>query len=33
MGRFYKDADKFDPLFFSISPRDAELIDPQERLF
>ncbi|MCX4185477.1 SDR family NAD(P)-dependent oxidoreductase [Bacillus amyloliquefaciens] len=32
-GGFIKDADKFDPLFFSISPRDAELIDPQERLF
>ena len=25
--------DKFDPLFFSISPKEAELLDPQERLF
>ena len=25
--------DKFDPLFFNISPREAEIIDPQERLF
>ncbi|MFL0799415.1 MAG: amino acid adenylation domain-containing protein [Agarilytica sp.] len=32
-GGFLKDIDKFDPLFFKISPRDAELIDPQERLF
>lgn len=32
-GGFIDDYDKFDPLFFSIPPRDAEIIDPQERLF
>lgn len=32
-GGFLQDIDKFDPLFFNISPRDAEFIDPQERLF
>ncbi|GEM_PF-983624 len=26
------DKDKFDPTFFNISPRDAELMDPQGRL-
>ena len=32
-GGFLEDIAGFDPLFFNISPRDAELMDPQERLF
>lgn len=32
-GGFLDDIDKFDPMFFQMSPRDAILTDPQERLF
>lgn len=32
-GGFLNNVDKFDPLFFQISPYEAELIDPQERMF
>jgi len=31
-GSFLEDADKFDPLFFRISPLEAESLDPQVRL-
>jgi acyl transferase domain-containing protein/glutamate-1-semialdehyde aminotransferase/enoyl-CoA hydratase/carnithine racemase len=31
-GAFVDHADHFDPLFFNITPRDAETMDPQERI-
>ncbi|MGG4453265.1 beta-ketoacyl synthase N-terminal-like domain-containing protein [Brevibacillus porteri] len=32
-GAFLEEFDQFDPLFFNITPREAENIDPQERLY
>ena len=32
-GGFLNDISRFDPHFFSISPKEAEVMDPQQRLF
>lgn len=32
-GGFLDDVDKFDPAFFNIAPREAVIMDPQERMF
>ncbi len=33
VGRYLEDYDRFDPLFFNISPSEAENMEPQQRLF
>ncbi|HVU24785.1 MAG TPA: SDR family NAD(P)-dependent oxidoreductase [Opitutus sp.] len=32
-GAFLSDVDRFDPLFFQISPKEATMMDPGERIF
>lgn len=33
LGGYLADVDRFDPLLFRVSPEEAALMDPQERLF
>lgn len=32
-GGFMKEVDKFDALFFNLSPQEAKILDPQQRMF